>query len=292
MSAVKAWLVVNSFVQSVKFRELYAFFQAAAEKTGVALSVRTTDSLICTVQDGFAGFDLPDFVLFWDKDTALAKRLEREGLPVFNSASAIEACDSKVLTALALAGKVPTPKTVLAPKTFEGVGYCRFEFLEKAADLLGFPMIIKEACGSFGQQVYLANDLTEAKKTVERIGYKDCLMQEFVASSRGRDVRINVVGGRVVASMLRYNDHDFRSNISNGGSMKPYTPAAEQIRAAEDACAALGLDFAGVDVLFGPDGAPLVCEVNSNPHFKTTYQCTGVDLSEQILRHIRRKCEK
>ena len=52
------------------------------------------------------------------------------------------------------------------------------------------------------------------------------------------------------------------------------------------ACRALGLDFAGVDVLFGEDGAPVVCEVNSNPHFKTTLDCTGVDLAAEIVAHI------
>ena len=48
---------------------------------------------------------------------------------------------------------------------------------------------------------------------------------------------------------------------------------------------AIGLDFAGVDVLFGNDG-PIVCEVNSNPHFKSSLECTGVDMSEKIIEYI------
>lgn len=53
---------------------------------------------------------------------------------------------------------------------------------------------------------------------------------------------------------------------------------------------ALGLDFAGVDVLFGKNG-PLVCEVNSNAHFKTTLECTGVNMADAIMSHIKRKLE-
>lgn len=51
------------------------------------------------------------------------------------------------------------------------------------------------------------------------------------------------------------------------------------------ACDEIGLDFAGVDVLFGNNG-PIVCEVNSNPHFKSSLDCTGVDMSEKILAYV------
>ena len=69
--------------------------------------------------------------------------------------------------------------------------------------------------------------------------------------------------------------------------MQAYTPDEAQAAVALEACRAIGLDFAGVDVLFGPDGMPLVCEVNSNPHFKSSYDCTGVDMSQAILAYLR-----
>jgi ribosomal protein S6--L-glutamate ligase/gamma-F420-2:alpha-L-glutamate ligase len=94
-----------------------------------------------------------------------------------------------------------------------------------------------------------------------------------------------VVGGRVVSAMERYNDNDFRSNITNGGSMRKIEIGEDIKTAAIKACEAIGLDFAGVDILFGNDG-PIVCEVNSNPHFKSSLECTGVDMSEEILDYI------
>jgi glutathione synthase/RimK-type ligase-like ATP-grasp enzyme len=88
--------------------------------------------------------------------------------------------------------------------------------------------------------------------------------------------------------MLLENEKDFRSNISGGGKAKPYTPTADEKRVAIEACKAVGADFAGVDILFSKNG-PIVCEINSNPHFKSTLDCTGVDLSGYILEHIGRK---
>ena len=117
------------------------------------------------------------------------------------------------------------------------------------------------------------------------------LLQEFAAGSAGCDLRINVVGERVCATILRRNENDFRSNVSGGANMEPYTPSEVQVRIAIDAARALGLDFAGVDVLFGADGEPLICEVNSNPHFKNTLDCTGVNLAEHIMAHIKSKIE-
>ena len=282
---MNAWIVVNGFVESAKFRELYGFLSRAAEKRGITLTVKTTDGFTVPVGESITAAEHPDFVLFWDKDVSLARRLEREGVRLFNSARAIEICDSKTLTAECLAGKVATPKTVIAPKTFEGLGYNKLSFVENAASVLGLPLVIKESYGSFGQQVYLAKSIEEAKRIVASLGHKEFIMQEFIAESCGRDVRVNVVGGKVVSAMERYNDADFRSNISNGGSMRKASLSPEAETVAIRAAELIGLDFAGVDVLFGKDG-PIVCEVNSNPHFKSSLECTGVDMSEEIMAYI------
>ena len=110
-------------------------------------------------------------------------------------------------------------------------------------------------------------------------------MQKFIASSKGKDIRINVVGDKAIVSMLRENKDDFRSNISNGGTGSLYQPEQAYLDLAIKASKALGLDFAGVDVLFGEDG-PIVCEVNSNPQFASTLKATGVNLANYIADYI------
>ena len=282
---MKGWLIVNGFVASNKFHEIYSYLSGAAARRKIDLEMRTSDSFATPVGEKICKDLRPDFVLFWDKDIHLASRLEGEGIRLFNSASAIEICDNKILTAKALCGKVPTPRTIISPKTFEGVGYNTLNFVENATRVLGLPLIIKEEYGSFGAQVYLAKTLDEARNIVKSLGYKGFVMQEFIKESEGCDVRVNVVGGKIVSAMERYNENDFRSNISNGGSMRGIELPKEFAEAAVRTCQIIGLDFAGVDILFGKDG-PVVCEVNSNPHFKSSLECTGVDMSEEIMKYI------
>jgi len=316
---MNGWLIVNGFLQSAKFDDLYQLLANAFRAQGASLTVIPNTAFANPIGDPLTSLTslrplrpeaiakpgraacphaaavgrelpaLPDFVLFWDKDVALAQRLEAAGLPVINSAAAIATCDDKIKTALALARQgVAMPRTIFAPKTFEGVGYTSLDFLHTAADTLGLPLVIKEACGSFGQQVYLAQTQAEAEDIVRRIGHKDFLMQEFVAASRGTDLRVNVVGGEVVAAMRRFSKSDFRSNVTLGGGMERATPTPAQYEIAVAACRAVGADFAGVDILYGPNDAPLVCEVNSNPHFRSTLDCTGVNMADVLAKYALR----
>lgn len=280
-------LVVNAFLRTNKFDDLYGYLLAAARNLGMGLTVATNAELSPLVDT--AAFDPTryDFCLFWDKDIHLALQLTQRGLPVFNSPQSILRCDDKSLTYLCLKAQgIPMPPTILAPKTYAAVGYTDTAFVEEAAQRLGFPLVLKECFGSFGQQVYLMHDLKELRRKVLALQGTPMLFQALVQESYGRDARINVVGGRVVASILRKGSGgDFRSNLTLGGSMEPYTPTPQEASLALNAAHALGLAFAGVDVLFGKDG-PLLCEVNSNAHFKTTLACTGVNMATEILRHI------
>ena len=284
---MKGWLIVNSFVKWDKFSEIYTLLLEAGKKVGVELELKTSSDILCSVQSRFSEYELPDFGIFWDKDILLASRLEKMGLRLFNSSQSIEACDDKGQTAIALVdGGIRTPKTFLSPKAYPTFGCTDMTFLRMAEEELGYPMIIKENRGSFGQQVHLVKSSYEAEVLIKSFKEHPFIMQEYIEESSGRDVRINVVGDRVVASMYRYNDNDFRSNITGGGSMKSFTADKEQEELAIAACKAPGLDFAGVDVLFGKEG-PIICEVNSNPHFKTTLECTGINMAEHIISYIK-----
>lgn len=159
-------------------------------------------------------------------------------------------------------------------------------FLALAEERLGFPMVVKECYGSLGGQVYLARNGTELRGLAERMAARPFIAQEFVASSAGRDIRLYMAGGRLIAAMRRYSDTDFRANIGGGGRAEAYTPTAEEIHLAARCCSLLKLDFGGVDLLHGEDGRPLVCEVNSNAHMAALTACSGVDVAGAILEHV------
>lgn len=265
-------------------------FVAAAERKGICLEVRSNTEIYTGIFELDPAVSRPDFVLFWDKDVILARYLELSGIPVYNSSRSIEVCDDKRKTYLALleAG-IPVPRTISGPMTYENVGFPALDFLESLEDGLGYPLIAKEAFGSFGEQVYMAENREDLERILKAIERKPFLLQQYISASRGQDLRLQVVGDQVVAAMRRYSDNDFRANITNGGHMEGYEPEEMACLLAVQACQAAGCDFAGVDLLFQEDGF-LVCEVNSNAHFKNLYDCTGIDTADYIMEYISSRC--
>lgn len=282
-------LVVNNFLATEKFRDIYARLERSFSYRRVSLSLYTNSSLCHVHGEDIPFCERPDFVLFWDKDISLARAIEDKGILCVNSADAIEKCDDKAKMHIAL-GNIPCPKTIIAPMTFPNIGFTDIDFLKDVAEKLGFPIVIKEVYGSFGAQVYLARNFDELFRITTEHQSVPLIFQELVKESFGRDIRINVVGGRICAAMLRESKNgDFRSNVTLGGGTLPYSPTNAECEVALAAAQKLGLDFAGIDILFGKDG-PLLCEVNSNAHFKSTYECTGVDLADLIAAYIIDKC--
>ena len=182
---------------------------------------------------------------------------------------------------------VRMPKTLPVPLSFSSVSWEDNPFVETASEELGYPMVVKETHGSYGQQVRLAESREDLVRMLGEISPVPALVQEYVAFSRGRDVRIEVVGSEAVAAMKRVSETDFRANLYSGGRASAYEPNAEEKKIAVSACRALGLTFGGVDLLFGEDGHPYLCEVNSNAHIRSLFLCTGVNSAEHILREIR-----
>lgn len=289
MEIYNGWLIVNSYYNPAKFNSLYRVLEESAEKAGLHFSKWTSEQRPTVVGTG-AREPKPAFVLFWDKDIQLAKTMELSGLKLFNSANAIALADDKMETALKLAAAgIPIPDTIPAPTCFPG---CKRNpaSAEQAARILGWPLVIKENKGSFGAQVYLANNKQEAERILNHIGEHDCQFQRFIRDSSGRDLRVTVVGGKAICAMERHSasKQEFRSNIGAGGtaSARAITPLEEKL--AVEAANTLGLDFAGVDILMGKtDEERYVCEVNSNPQLQSTIDTCGINPATNIMWHIR-----
>ena len=283
-------LVVNAFISTPGFSDAYERLGLSARKHGVALTLKTNAELVFDAANGrLLNAELPRFAIFWDKDVRLALQLEAAGVRLYNSAHAIALCDDKALTHIALQkARIPMPKTVTAPFTYPKAGYGDFLFLHEAEKLFSYPMVVKEVFGSYGKQVYLAQNADEVKAIIKKAGDKPVLLQEFISECAGTDIRAIVVGDKVVAAMKRRNSGDFRANLSIGGTAEPYTLTTEEASVALNAAKALELDFCGVDILHAKSG-PLVCEVNSNAQFRGIFQYTGVDAAEHIIEHIMRR---
>ncbi len=280
------WLVVNAFLRSEKFEEIYARLIRAFSLRGVRLLRKSNAELVSVL--GTPILNRPDFVLFWDKDIPLAYRLENAGLRLFNRPKGIELCDDKAMTALALekAG-IPHPRTIVAPLKFDSGPYGDDSFLDSVAVLLGLPLVVKERVGSFGAQVHLLDSPEEIRAVLRARPESDWIFQEYVETSFGRDIRIQTLGDKVAAATARFGaPGDFRSNVTAGGRMEPIDPPLTFQEAALSAARELGLDFAGVDLMYGEGETPIVCEVNSNAHFVNLDNALGISFEEMLAEYV------
>lgn len=284
------WLVVNEFLTSQNYMDVAVWLQRAAEEQDIQLQCLTNAEAMRLIAPGGAPYkDAADFVVFWDKDIHLARLMEQSGLRLFNSADAIEKCDDKALTHIALQPSgIQMPLTYVVPHTYPWVVWQRCDYLDNAVVALGWPVVVKECYGSFGEQVHLVANYDELLEVMNGIGARPMLLQQFIVGSKGRDIRLYMAGGEPVACMLRTaQDGDWRANATNGAAVQQWEPTDEQVAVAQRACEALGLDFAGVDILFGENEEPVLCEVNSNAHFLNISKCTGVNVAQHIMQHVK-----
>lgn len=295
-SGIRGWIIYNGSLLTQKFIEHVDWLIKAADNNGINLTAFKNDDFAPAVighKLSLFGYDpekKPDFVIFWDKDIRLALQLEKMGFRLYNNAKSIMLCDDKILTHQILANNdIPMPLTVFSPFVYPGCKVEEEAFIDKIEQVLSYPIVVKEAFGSFGAQVYLARDRNQLVELREKLIDKPHLYQQFIETSYGRDVRLQVIGNKVVAAMLRVNEHDFKANVTNGGKMAPFDPPKTFIDVAVKAAKLVGADFAGVDLLFGENDEPVLCEINSNAHMKNIFKCTGVDVADLIIKYIKNK---
>ncbi len=219
--------------------------------------------------------------------TAIVRQLEAQGSFTTASSLAINRSRDKLRAyqVLAKAG-VGIPKTVFARES------ASFEDIVELAG--GTPLIIKVARGTHGNGVVLA-ETPKAAKAVMQAFYVEgvnFLVQEFVKESAGVDIRVLVVGGRVVASVKRQSlDGDFRSNTHQGGEGVPVKLTDEERKTAIKAAKAMGLPVCGVDMMRS-DRGPLVLEVNSSASLKTPELITGRNVAEKIIEYVEQNAKR
>lgn len=175
------------------------------------------------------------------------------------------------------------------------IGIPATTFVRDRADVLpaiervgGAPVVIKLLEGTQGIGVILAPDKKVAEAVIETLQStrQNVLIQEFIAESKGRDIRAFVIGDRVVAAMRRVAQGDeFRSNVHRGGTTEIVELDEEYQSVAVRAAQVMGLRVAGVDMLESDNG-PLVMEVNSSPGLEGIETATELDIAGAIIDHV------
>lgn len=212
---------------------------------------------------------------------AIIRQLERLGVFVCNSSVTIETVKDKLhMHQLLAQSNLPTPKTMLFKLPVD-IDIVRRE--------IGFPVVVKNITGTEGAGIYLCQSEDKLVDLMELIYSTNpnvnIILQEFIETSSGKDLRVFIVGGKIIGCMKRVSKGSFKANFSRGGVVEKFelTPEAEWL--ATETARLVDFDIAGIDLLFDKDGYK-VCEANSAPGFKGLEQVMGKNIAEQIIDYI------
>jgi len=205
--------------------------------------------------------------------------IEDRGVLVMNSPRAIERSVNKFYTtALLHEAGLPTPETIVCEQADEAIAAIRS---------LG-EVIIKPIFGSLGHGMVRVSDVEVARRIVRSLDQtRTVFYVQRAIDHGGRDIRVFVVGGAVLGAIeRRAPEGEWRTNVAIGGSATPFDLPAEWARLALRAAAAVGADYAGVDLLPSRDGMVCVLEVNGIPGWEGLQRATGIDVAGAIVDHL------
>ena len=285
----KGLILTNAYAKLAAFSNQANRLKEELEKLDVSVDVLKNDGFFAFVnengeiQTSLNGYD---FCVYLDKDKYISQMLEKQGVRLFNRHQAIVDCDDKAITFIRLANSgIPMPVTLAGLLCFTPDEKVRPATLDRIEKTLGYPLIAKACFGSLGKDVYKIENRAQLEEIAEYLKCKPHLFQQFIAESAGKDMRVIVVGGKVVATMLRKSETDFRSNIELGGVGSPIEIPQSLKKVCEKIASLLRLDYCGIDVLFAKDGYR-VCEVNSNAFFGGIEKVTGINVAKLYAEHI------
>lgn len=257
----------------------------AAPSAGLSASLVDAKELVLPVPGKSA--ELGDVVLqrclSHYRSLLLTRTLEGAGLPVINGYGVAEVCSNKLAATIALSqAGVPTPRTYLALSA---------ETVVKAAEELGFPLVMKPFIGSWGKMVTIVRDRPTLLALVE---YKEELanpiehmyyLQEYVRRPP-RDIRAIVAGDQLVACVHRYAPRgEWRTNVARGATSEAFKPEPELRELVHRASEAVGGGVLGIDAMESHDGY-LVHEVNNTVEFRGAQSAVKANIPEKIMRYV------
>lgn len=287
MGNIKGAIIINAFSRhNTKHR--VDRLSSQLQLLGSSVDVIINDNYLCRTEGGKTTSNLSqyDYCVFLDKDKYLLKALELDGVPTFNSYDAITTCDDKMLTYMALNDcNIPMPLTLAAPLCYTQDSTIPDVQIESIENALSYPVVIKQCYGSLGKQVFLAHNRSQLTTLLEEVKLKPHIIQQYISASYGKDIRVIVVGNKVLGCMLRQSNNDFRSNVAQGGTATSYPLTDEIEQLALTIAKKLKLHYCGLDLLVGDDGL-LLCEVNSNAFFDAFESATNINVAGQYAQHI------
>lgn len=260
---MRGWIVYDA--EGAKRNE---WFSDRLRECAEALSARAEIVPAERLTD-FSG-EMPDFAVVRTMNPSINAALERAGVTVFNNSATADIADDKYKTYV-FASRLGIPTMPTCPADV----FCKE---------VAYPVVAKSRDGHGGKEVFLIEDGEEFSAFAKSHDAARFIVQPSCTET-GVDVRVYVLGGKVVAAVKRQSHVDFRSNYSLGGEISLFSPTEEQKTTAERIATALGSDFIGVDFI-SDRGKWVLNEIEDPVGTRALYALTDFDAAKEFMTYV------
>jgi gamma-F420-2:alpha-L-glutamate ligase len=229
-------------------------------------------------------FDIGDisFAIMRAINPLLSKQLEQLGIVSFNSSSVSEICNDKALTYQFAAGLgIPMLDTYfVSHEMFDGKN-------------LGvpFPIVLKQSDGRGGKEVFLVHSVDEILDKLREAPAKKFVLQAF-SDNPGKDIRVFVLGNRIIGAVLRESSSSFKANYTLGGTVRPYLLNEAEKELVGKISSSLNGDFIGIDFLINKNGDLLFNEIEDVVGCRSLYSTSDVNAAALYMDYILKVLKK
>ena len=263
-----------------KNRQFVEMFRSALGQYGVELKLVVLEHMPDKLET------IPDFAINRSRNAEISYMLEKEEVRVFNSAKVTEIANDKAKTYDYVKDIVPCMPLIdrrdITYQQKKEVENSEGSFLPDQSTK--YPYVLKSCSGHGGNQVFMINNCRDEAEAVERLGGKPFIRQEC-CSDLGKDVRVYIVGNRIVASVIRISKTDFRSNFSLGGEVRPYELSENERQMVNCILKKLPLDYGGIDFIFHHNKA-VFNEIEDAVGARMLYATTDIDIVSLVAKYI------
>ncbi len=266
----KGWLIYDE--AGAKRNEWFiAECLSKAKEQGLQLSLYIYDG-------NLPAAPYPDFALVRTIAPRLSAHLAGAGTRIFNNFAVATVANDKWLTYQAVSGLgLPTMPTAYAAEACKTSPY-------------GYPVVVKSRDGHGGAEVFKIETERGYRAFFKTHSVEKYIVQKL-CSEVGKDMRVYVLGGEILAAVLRCSETDFRSNFSLGGTVSLVDPSAEICAMVSTLQTKFAFDFVGVDFI-RDEGKWILNEIEDVVGSRMLYKTANLDVAELYLQHVAKQMKQ
>ena len=224
-----------------------------------------------------------DFVINRSRDYIISKEYEKIGIRVFNSSEVTRIANNKGLTYKFPKGKVP-----FMPTEYEKL--MLISGVNVNNNLISYPYVLKSCSGHGGSQVFMINSNDDEEIAIKKIE-NDKFVKQQCCTDLGKDVRVYIIGNKVVAAVLRNSEKSFKSNYSLGGNVSLYDLNETERKYVDTITQMLPMDFAAIDFIFN-NGTAAFNEIEDAAGARMLYSISDIDIVKMQVEYMMKELKK